>query len=388
MIVKYKTRTVFYYIGLFLTTISSSLVGRTYLFLIPYLNPILKFGAVFFFLLSFIDRRWKKSNLFVSIMAMIAILIVALVTDSNILFLYILAIILSKSGDFDKICSFLFWMNLSIFFIILAMCGIGVLNDEISIHNGVLAHSLGYAYYSSPAYSVFFLTILAYYLYSGKKHTLHRILFLLISTISNTIIYRLTTVRLTFFMYIFFLIIIMLYEYFDFIKMTKINCMLGTLMYPLMFVLSIFLSFIYTKSSILSRINFTINGRFYFNNMGFARYDVKLFGNHIITSGARLDENFHNSYFYIDCGYVKTLLGYGILVTLAILLAYAIISRHVAIRKNVKLFIWSVLVCVFAFINDPLTEIILNPLLFIVVSLIDDAKQKRLTKDYDIKTVI
>ena len=374
---KIKSQTGLYYLGLFLTTISSSLIGRTYLFLIPNLNPIIKYGAIICFLLSFTDRRWTKKGLYKSVLMIMTVLAVAVVTDSNILVIYILAIVLSRPRDFNKICKFLFWTNLCIFFVVLGMCGIGVLKDEITIHYGRSAHSLGFTYYSSPAYTVFFLTVLAYYLYSGKPHTKRRFIFILCGTIANICIYKITTVRLTFYIFFIFIGLIVLYEYIGLIRKRKFNVFLATFMYPVMFLLSIILPFVYTRSSFLVKLDEMMNGRFFFSMMGFTRYNVNMFGNQIITDAGGLDENWHNTYFYIDSGYVVALLGYGIIVCLALLLAYIMISRFAAIEQNNKLFVWCALVCVFAFPNNPLADIILNPLLFMTVPMIDRIRKDR-----------
>lgn len=232
---KITTRDIFYFWGLLLVAISSSLVGQTYLFLIPHLNPALKYGSILFFLTSLFYKKWRKSALIKSMVITVIVLMVAVITDANILFIYILAIISSIPDDFDKICRFLFWINLLLFFTTLALCGIGVLQDEIFVHYELEAHTLGYTYYSFPAYSILFITILGYYLYSGTKYSLKRVVFFIISAIANYWIYKLTTTRLPFYVYLGMLFLIIAFDYLKAIEHTKINRLIGTVMYPLTF---------------------------------------------------------------------------------------------------------------------------------------------------------
>ena len=374
---KFTSRDIFYFGGLLLVTLSSSLVGQTYLFLIPNLNPFLKYGSVLFFLISLFYKRWPKGDLIKSIALTIIVFAVAVITDANILFIYILAIISSKPEDFDKICRFLFWMNLILFFTILTLCRIGVLQDEVYVHYELEAHTLGYTYYSTPAYYVLFITILWYYLYSGTKYSLKRFAFFIVSAIANYSIYKLTTTRLPFYVYLGMLLLIIIFDYLKAIKYTKVNSIIGTLMYPLTFIISICLPFIYLSNSILIKLDVLLNGRFYFSKMGFDRYKVNLFGNLIITDAGGLDENWQNTYFYIDSGYVYLLLGYGVIICAIVLFAYMMCSRYAAAHKNIKFFIWCILVCVFAFVNNPLTDIILNPLLFATIPVFHEMRKKQ-----------
>ena len=374
---KFAIRDIFYFGGLMLLTISSSLVGRTYLFLVPHLNPALKYGSIVLFFLSLFYKNWRKNVLIKSLALIAVILIVSIITDANILFIYVLAIVSSKPEDFDKICRFLFWANLILFFTTISLYEIGILQDEIIIENGISAHSLGYAHYSSPAYSIFFLTVLGYYLYSGTKYSYKRLIFYIISAVSNCLIYKLTTVRLVFYLYLGMMLLIITYDYLEFIRKVKINKIAGTIMFPIMFFLSISLPFIYLKNSILIKLNSLLNNRFYFGKMGFDRYNVNLFGNKIITNAGGFDENWHNTYFYIDSGYVYLLLGYGLIICTIVLFVYIMCSRYAAEHKNSKLFIWCILICVFAFVNNPLIDIILNALLFVIVPMFHAMRKER-----------
>lgn len=374
---KITTRDIFYFGGLLLVAISSSLVGQTYLFLIPHLNPALKYGSILFFLTSLFYKKWRKSALIKSMVITVIVLMVAVITDANILFIYILAIISSKPDDFDKICRFLFWINLLLFFTTLALYGIGILQDEIFVHYELEAHTLGYTYYSFPAYSILFITILGYYLYSGTKYGLKRVVFFIISAIANYWIYKLTTTRLPFYVYLGMLFLIIAFDYLKAIEHTKINRLIGTVMYPLTFFISIGLPFIYSNNNILVKLDALLNGRFYFSKMGFDRYEINLFGNMIITDAGGFDENWQNTYFYIDSGYVYLLLGYGVIICIVVLFAYMTCSRYAAAHKNVKFFIWCILVCVFAFVNNPLTDIILNPLLFAIIPVFHEMRRER-----------
>ena len=79
---KFAIRDIFYFGGLMLLTISSSLVGRTYLFLVPHLNPALKYGSIVLFFLSLFYKNWRKNVLIKSLALIAVILIVSIITDA------------------------------------------------------------------------------------------------------------------------------------------------------------------------------------------------------------------------------------------------------------------------------------------------------------------
>lgn len=365
-----KRKKLLYYLGLFFATLSNTVVGKTYLFQIPYLNPTLKFITLACFCLVFLDERWTLKNLTRTILMVLVSLVVALISDNNMLVIYVFALMLSAKEDFKNICRFLFKTNLALVLLVVGSSLLGILNNEIYIHNNKKAYTLGFAYYSTFPYYVFFLSILGYYVYCKNNKRTNTWLYMIVSICLNFVAYKVSSVRLTFVCSIGFAALIIVYDVFKFISHKKINIFIATIMSPIMFLLSIVLPFVYQKNRLLIALDKAINGRLYFGKMGFARYGIELFGNHIVTDAGGLDANWHNTYFFIDSGYVYLLLGYGIIVTILILIAYTMISRYAIKTQDSKLFLWSILVCIFSFINNPLMDIFLNPLLFAIVPMI------------------
>lgn len=354
---------ILYYIAVFLTAISSTIIGSTYLFLIPHFNPIVKYGALVCFFLYFLMIRWKKPDFIGAVVFIIITFLCALLIDNTMIILYFLMIVLSGSQDFNKVCKSLFIINISLVFLVVMLYLVGILDDNVVIEGDRIAHSMGFAYYSTLAYYYFSLFISGYYLISGKRKEAKKLLWLLTGCLLNVVIFKITTVRLAFICVCLFVVLAIFIDLLNILKYFKVNLFIATVMYPFMFFLSILLPFIYTKNNILIKFDALLNGRLKFSHMAFERYNVTLLGQLIVTDPGGLDENGLNTYFYIDSGYISLLLQNGLILCLIVLIMYTLISRYAVKTNNKALFIWCIMICVFSFVNNIIINAVMNPLL-------------------------
>ena len=371
-----KCKDLFYYLALFFTALSSTVIGKTYLFLIPYFNPTVKLAALFFYLLTMLCMQWNRKKVgFIGGILMLSF-IIAVMTDNVMLISYTLAVILAENMDFHRICKFIFVINFIFIAIVFLLCGLGVLNNNIYIHKGKTAYSMGFVYYSTLAYLVLFLSIIGYYLLYNRRKKLQK-LYLIGCMIINYITYVITTVRLTFVCAILFLTLVILYEYTHFFRYKNINMLIATFMYPLMFALSVILPFVYLNNPLLVKLDILLNGRLHFSHMAFERYDITLFGRQIVADAGGFNEKWQNTYFFVDSGYVNLLIGCGVIFCIIVLAAYTLIARYAVKSNNTKLFVWCLVVCIFSFVNNALINSIMNSLPIIIMHVIQNRKTMR-----------
>lgn len=369
-----------YYIAVFLTAISSTLIGATYLFLIPNFNPIVKYGALFFFCLYFLAVKWNRKGFIGTLFIIIITFLCAFLIDNTTVLLYFLMIILAGKQNFNNICKFLIITNLLLIFLIIVLCCIGILNDNVVVEGGKIAHSIGFAHYSTLAYHSLFFFIIGYYLIEGKRKEAKKILWLLTGFCLNILVFKITTVRLAFFCVCLFIICAIFIDLLDVLRYFNLNLLIATIMYPTMFFLSILFPFIYTKNGLLVKFDELLSGRLMFGQIAFQRYDITLFGQLIITDAGGINENGINTYFFIDSGYVNLLLQKGIILCVLIVLAYTLISRYAVKTNNRPLFIWCILVCIFSFVNDLMISTVINPLLLMAPIILVQSKDKYFMK--------
>lgn len=356
------------YVGMVLTIITTLTISMTYLFLIHGLNPAVKFAALGCLLLSLALGEHSRREMVAMAVILVICLAVALVSDDNGFLIHVVLLLACLREEPRDTAGFMLVWNTIQIAVVPLLVFAGVLQDDTFVHVGTLetAHALGYAYYSTPAYIVFFLCIIYYY-YRGEETRLQFYVPVVIAL--NYFLYWLTSTRLTFVMSILWCAWIVATRMLRLMQYERITMTLATVMFPLMMIVSVVLPF-FSDTALMTRIDQALNWRFRFSRLGFERYAVTLFGNFIVTNDGKLDPG---QYFYIDCGYVNLLLKYGILVTILVLVAYTLIARHAARTQNAALFLWCVVACVFSLINDSLLNLIQNPLLIIGAAVVYQA---------------
>ena len=217
----------------------------------------------------------------------------------------------------------------------------------------------GFGYYSIVPFTFFFLTLEYLYLKSEKQKKATYVE-LGVILLLNYILYSLTTLRLTYYLvYLVILLYVFLIK-FDWIDFhNRIINYLSIMVFPLVFALSIWVNYAFDSTdSVFLTANRLLSNRLYLGHEALHRYSINLFGNNIVTNASKGAD-----YFYIDSGFLFSLLGYGVVFT-ALMLAIYIYLHSYSVRTNNKmLFIWLTVVAVFSFSNNTWISMQLNPLL-------------------------
>lgn len=366
---KSNIKEILYFIGFFLMGLSAVVIGNSYLFGTKRFQicTIVQYIAIIIFLTSFCVGKYKLMNLITVMLLGVATFLSAVVTHNLAFALFGLSIATSVRIDARKIVKNSVINNGIFLAIVIIPAMLGWIPDDIYYHGNMTAHCLGFAYYSNAPYIVLMGTIAIYWLIRSKK--LER-LFLVFSIPVHILVYKICTVRLTLYVYIIFLVFVLAANCINTKKQHKCLTWIATLMYPVMAALVFWASFKYRSSSILTFFNKIINYRLMFNLQGFEQYGVKLFGQQIRTSQEYIDENFINHYFYIDCGYVYMLIGYGLIIFTVIMILYILVSRYAMKNNNIKLISWCFTVCIFSVINNIMLNTALNPLPILGINLL------------------
>lgn len=224
---------------------------------------------------------------------------------------------------------------------------------------GVRAHSFGFGYYNVVPYAFLFI-ILDYFLIKQKKQkkanwgVITFILFL------NYAIYKYSTLRLTYYLIYLAIFLYIILVKFHWIKLSrKIYRPLSWIIYPALFGITIWLhkSFSY-NNSMLATLNRLLSDRLRLGQIALSKYPVRLFGNHIITNTGETGE-----YFYVDSGFLYSLLGYGLVFTIVSLAIYMLLFRHSMMKNDKELFIWLITVALFSTTNNVWITIETNPII-------------------------
>lgn len=365
---KYVKKEVLFFLAYFLLGLTHVVIANSYLFGANrfVINEIIQYIAAFIFILSFCVGKYKVKEFWLRLGAAIMLFLVTQRSHSIEFGLAALAVITCVNISSEKIVKNCIRNNIFFAVIVVVPALLGIIPNEVYVHEGMTAYSFGFAYYSNLPNLVFSIILAAYFLAKNKRK--ERII-LLISVPVQITMYKLCTVRLTYYLYLIFLIVAIMTQFYDKRKKHKALIFIATVMYPVTCIVTIVASFLYQKSSILSKINVMLNYRLGFNAAGFSRYGINLFGTKLQSVSETWDSNYVNHYFYIDSGYVNSLISYGIIFFIVLLIGYSFLSRYAIKNNQIKLGGWCLIICIYSVINNWLFNVAINPLPMIAFNL-------------------
>ena len=253
---KIKITDLFFYLGLIFFGFEKIVYEGSYIrFLLPdIVEQVLKYSALFMFMSSIMIKKRKAKYFFFECLFFLTMIIISIGVRNTYLILLVMMLFASQGILFDKIISFNLKLNIFFIFFVLVFCLIGVIPDMQFMHGNEIAHSMGFFYYSNLSYLVFFSFVSLLYLKQNKKKKYGHMCFYLII---NFLIYRLTTVRLTFYFSIVFVILLKIIE-----KAKLKNkgwLLLANVIFPTMSILSVIISFLYiTNNTFIQKMNFLL----------------------------------------------------------------------------------------------------------------------------------
>lgn len=237
------------------------------------------------------------------------------------------------------------------------------------------AHDLGFQYYSFYAY-LGMGWVQCMILYWMKRLNLTRILCLVLVSF---LFFWMSSTRLQLYCCIMFLVSVFLLPIIPkWVFNNKLTLLIGITIYPLL----CFLVYYVSKYSILalyldnfSDINKITSGRLALNVEALQRYDVNLWGNNL-----EFDTDLNSKdYFYIDSGYLHTLLGHGLVYTSMIMCFYSLLFYKVYKAKAYFLYMWLFIFAFICIINGFLMSPLANPIILLFLT-----DTRVIAKDYQL----
>lgn len=305
----------------------------------------------------------------------------------------LIAISLILSAQDIKIESLVKFSSRTLLLITLIVVGsyvLGTVQDYTYAHRVggelVTAHSYGFKYYGTIGY--IFMTLTASYLFLHRKS---KIIVLILLFLVNYWAYGFHTTRLAFYGSVAFMIFDILLNRFEVIKLKrKIWKFIATTFPSLLCLTTYVLVRLYSqggRTALLTVFN-TINSRFAYSAKAISEYGIRLMGSKVIMYGnEKLIYGNATTGFFIDSGYIYSLVAYGIIMTVVILILYTILLRYLVDEKAAFLTIWTMFLLVCSMMNDFLLSPEYNLVMFLIPQAIISAYKKR-QKNNEISKVL
>lgn len=378
---KTSTRDFPYYLGVILTVFYCIVLYSSYIreFFSEFIIAALLISIMGLFFCAICLSKWPIKVLFPLVVVMIIVLVCWQTIEKNILLLYFFMIFASYKKSFKKIQKIIAYYTIVFSFLVVFCSLIGVVPNDVYVHGADVAYSMGFFYYSSLSYNIFFSTVLLLGLNRKCNKRGQRYVNVFIFLLVNYSIYKITTTRLTLtvtlitaFLYLY------IYRHKEFVPKRRIM-VLAWLAFPISAFINYLVAVYYTPANkLMLMMNTALRSRLVLAQQGIEKYGVTLFGSQLENINGII--NGYQIYFYIDNGYINTLLSYGIILFAIVIIAYSSVTIY-AIRNNEKtLLLLCAVTCLFCYVNNVLMSFALNPVLLmapnIATNLVEN-KQRR-----------
>ena len=164
------------------------------------------------------------------------------------------------------------------------------------------------------------------------------------------------------------------------IRNTSISRTLSVLIFPVLAYAAYKTALVYNwRNPRMKMIDDLTHSRISLAHQGLVRYGVHLFGIQI----AENTDTTKGTYFYIDSGYIKNLINYGLIVLIVILLYYSVILYAAVVEHDVMLAVWLICIALYSAFNNLLLSPGENGSMFAIwyaIELLKWRKKKRKRK--------
>ncbi|QEA35201.1 hypothetical protein [Weissella soli] len=358
------------YLLLSLQIIISILGTNNYTVSIPYLKyyfDIIVFLALISFIITFFSRTIKVKEL-VFIVLWLVISIITFITTKDVLVIAnALMIISARRFSLKQMVQTVFFANLFSLATTLLLFILGFVSDNT---NGTLnKHSFGLSHPNQLG-AVLMVLILcsAYWFVHGSKNikfilVILNVPFLLLLNSSGSRGGLLASLLMFF--------ILMLY-YFKANVLYRIGLFVGIFFFC--FSLYSTSTSVYTNGSILNKLDTLMTNRVRMNNVFMTNYGIKLFGQQITyTGGSSL--MYYADYAYLDNGYLRNLINFGVAYSLIFYIFILSIMRKVNQLHLYSVYIIIIPMLTYGFVEEGFTSFLTN-IVLLLTSVLFVSKEK------------
>lgn len=350
----------------------------------------IRYSCYLFFLIKIlIDFYYERNIKIVTIIALIISVMTLIIAKNTTLSILCIIFLALKKCDLNKLIVNIFNIYASIFFAVISLAALNVIPDWIYYRGDIVRHSLGFSY-PTDCISFYLIIVLMYVYVKKEKITIIEVLSL--ETL-NIFLYKYTDGRTSFLLITAILIIVIIskvkfiYNPLSKSILLKISKIVSYCLPIFLFILYNFLTFMFIRNdNVAQKINIALTDRLQLTGSAYLNYGIPLFGDEIKWNGwggygyrdkINITEFKYN---FVDSSYAKLIFDIGIIPTLMIIVSYTIILVKNYKEKNYWLLLILLFILIWSFIEPRLIDITKNPLVLVLIPMLDVGKSISINK--------
>lgn len=345
--------------------IITNIITATTIYYIPIKMEIfvkvIRYICYIIFILNIL-KNYKNISKQELLCLILSIIILIFTKNRNILIITLIMMSVKKLS-LKKILKVALIVYLSIYLLVILLSVVKIIPDWTYLRYGITRHSLGFIY-PTDCYSIFFLITLLY-LYN-KEEKISIISIVLIFIINNILIY-LTNGRMSYILINITLLVSTIFKtnlikYINRDKLQKTTKIIAYILPSIFLILTNVLVILYVnQNSIIEKVDEILSDRIELTAKAYSQYDITLFGQKTKWYGyggygyLELDKDY--KYNYVDNSYARSILDYGIIFTIIVIVAYTLLLVNLSKKEDYILYSIICIVLIWAFIEPCLLNL-------------------------------
>ncbi|MBP5416636.1 MAG: hypothetical protein J6Y58_03830 [Clostridiales bacterium] len=289
-----------------------------------------------------------------------------MLTYSDDLLLCVCLMIAVMNIDFKKVLKVYLLTSLSLLILMTIASATGLISNIVSHRYGDTRYGLGAFWCTDYSSRIFFLLLIALYLYSAKMKLLHWLgLVASVLLVYHFTVGKMDLICMMLALLLFFTNEMILDSRKSFgikTKWPRIWGKLAPFFTPVSAVLITSLTLLYSlKSKILLDLNNILSDRLLYGNRAFSEIGITPLGKYVkwIGMGGISDDILPEGYNFVDASYLNVLFSFGIIAAIAVIVLQSYIAYHH--RRDTRLVIAIALISIQCILSHHFIDIAYNP---------------------------
>lgn len=281
----------------------------------------------------FLNRKYRIKELLKYIAFLLMVFLIEINVSDRAFLVYILFMISAQKIDLTKLIKFDVKLKTALLIFVIFLCEIGYINNYAAVINGSYKQALGFSHPNT--FCCFAYTIILEWLCIHFKKAKWRNYLLALAL--SICIYAIGGGRTSSYTFLLIYFLFVIAKITPKVFYSKISSFIFTIITPLMAFMSFLTAYLYSQgNTYMTVLNELMSYRIGLSSYFMDNYDIKLFGQEVLTISTRSADLGNVQSLILDCAYIRCILVYGAIYFSILIVMYIILLRALLYNKQIE----------------------------------------------------